>query len=193
MSADLDLPEAALLRLETARLGPDVAYARAHDIDLRAAEACAGLLTVNGIRPRPDGTFDFDEDGIEGAVIEALGEDAESIHDLVAWPLDAPHRWRCWGGTAGGLGTAAAVNAATYFDGAPLRVFRSPLRWLQAGGVGFVPLDRRWAMRFLLETSPMADVLAAEDDAHAAELVAARHALVDEQHIVVPAVLGRAA
>ena len=189
----IDIAEAALVRLTTARLGPDIAYARTHGIDLLTAEACAGCLTLNGIRPRQDGTFDFDDDGIEGAVIEVLGENAESLHDLIAWPLDMPHRWRLWAGTAGALGTAAAVNAATYFGRQPLRVFREPLTWLRAGGVGFVPLDRRWSAWYLLNIMPMADVLAAEDDGHAVELVAARHALVDEQRIVVPAVLERMA
>ena len=190
---DIGLAEAALCRVATARLGPDIRYMREQSIDLAEAEACAGLLTVNAIRPRSDGGFNFDERGIEGAVIEVLGEDAETITDLVGWPTASPHRWRRWAGTAGALGTAAAVNASTYFGGQPLRIYRTPLRWLQAGGVGFCPLDQKWSIQYLREIAIIAGTLAAEDDLHAAELVASRYALVDEQRVVVPATAARRA
>jgi hypothetical protein len=182
-----DLVSARLARLVMARLGPDIAYAKANAIDLGAAEAVAGCLTVCPVAPRHDGGFDLTEDGIEAVVIEVVGEDYERVEDLLAWLPDRPARWRCMFGTAGALGASAAVNPATYFDHEPLMIFRTPLRWLQAGGLGLVPLDMRWTARFLFAISPMASTVACEDDVHAAEIAAARHALVDEQELVVPA------
>ena len=183
---DADLLLARLARVESARLGPDVAYMRAHAIDFDAAWAGCGGVAVCLIQPRRDCRFDFVDDGLEAVVIEALGEDAEKVEDLIAWLPGEPDKWRSWAGIARALGTAAAVNPASYAFGDPLRIYRTPLGWLQAGCCGLVPLDMRWTARFLASIAGIASTLAPEDDEHAAEIAAARYALADQQRLVVP-------
>ena len=179
---DLLLARAELLNLAQ----PSVDYCRGQGIDwIATAPACGGLFMAP-IRLTPGRRFEFDPDGILAAVCEAIGEDATSILDLVAWSTTKPHRFRTAFGAAPALGMAAACNPATYFGDRPLRLFRTPLAWLQAACDGAVLLDPERGARWLLDIPT--SKLAAEDDDHAAEIVRLRQALLDEQSIVVPVV-----
>ncbi len=167
---------------------PSVAYCRARGLDWSPIEAACGGVFLVPVRP-DRAWFDVDPDGVEAAVCQARGPDSVEVVDLVAWSLDNPARWWTAIGAAVVLGEAVAHNPATGFGGAPLRLFRHPLRWLQAGCDGAVILDPARGGRWLLDL-PVAAV-AAEDDAHAAELSAVRDATVDRVAIVVPAVASR--
>jgi hypothetical protein len=118
----------------------------------------------------------------------AVGEDAETPIDLVAWTRERPDRiLRCLG-AARAIGIDQLFNPASYFAGRPLRVHRSALAWLAAGCDGVVPLD--WvAIRNRLDLFPLEldDCrLAAESLAHGRALRAALGPLPARVRIVVP-------
>lgn len=163
---------------------PSVAYCAANGIDFAATvPACGGVFLAE---VQPDGrSFLPCAGGALAAWCEAIAEDAEAVLDVVAWPVDQPERWWTLGGLAPALGMAHAVNPASYAFGSPLRLHRTPLRWLQAGCDGAVVLDRHMGARWLLDVP--ASRIATEDQAHARESVAAMDALVRRQRFVVPA------
>jgi hypothetical protein len=97
-------------------------------------------------------------------VIEALGQDAESIVDLCAWPVGSPDRFATCFGAAALLGADRVTNPATYYAGQHLQIYRTPLGWLRAGCAGAVILDPI-AARFAL--SHARGPIAGEDLEHA--------------------------
>lgn len=180
MRVDLLLAHADLI--EASR--PSVAYCRKNGIDFAATvPACGGVYLAEIYA---DGrTFLPCAGGALAAWCEAIAEDAEAVLDVVAWPVDRPERWWTLGGLAPALGMSFAANPASYAFGSPLRLHRTPLRWLQAKCDGAVVLDRQLGARWLLDVP--APRIATEDRAHARESVAAMDALVGRQRFVVPA------
>ena len=84
--------------------------------------------------------------------------------DLIAWCPKAPARWWLRRGVAILLGEIEAVHGEVY--GEPIRVYRTPLDWLRAGGAGIVilanPADAFPYLRGIK--------IVAEDVAHGLEL-----------------------
>ena len=178
----IDLLEARLALLTLAR--PSHVYCRQHSIAWRETEPACGGVYLAPIMPLPGGRFDFAPDGVEAVVCEAIDPDGIEVIDLVAWSADDPARVWTAIGAAAVLGANVAANPATFAFGRPLRLFRTPLCWLKAGCDGIAILDLDRAVRWLIEAD--VPVLAAEDDAHAAELHAARVRLIQGQRILVP-------
>ena len=182
-----DLLRARADRIATAR--PSFVYLRANGIDFETVEPVTGGPYLNLVRPVGPTSFDFDAGGREALVVEAQDEDG-AVLDLVAWLPDKPERWRCLFGTAPALGMGAATATATYVEGLPLQLYRTPLEWLQAAGDGAVLLDpvlgARW-LAWLVELG-FAQRIAPRDARHAGQVEAARVAYARTlQPIVLPA------
>ena len=157
-----------------------VLYARRHGIDLAAIEAHAGIPVLTALRYQPDRSFDLGG-GTASIVIEARGEDLDEVLDLVAWPLERPSKFARLYGRAAVL-NLRSVSVPSPTAG-PLRVHRTPLAWLQAACDGVVLLD---PARGILPLRDVGGPIAAEDDAHAAELAGLMVASLPLARIVVP-------
>ena len=145
---------------------PSVSYVRGHGIDWTTAEkATGGIFLARIVTDRA--WFDFDMDGFDAAVCEVRDDYGERVVDLLAWSVDDPHSWWTAVGAGVMLGEAWAANPNTGLCGEPLRIFRTPLAWLQGDCAGIVLLDPARAGRWLLDS---ARTVAAEDRAHAAEV-----------------------
>lgn len=178
----LDFLHLRAARADLADLGATVRYLRDQGLDLDTVEAVAGgayLCPTRAVEPR---SFSIEDGADLAVVIEARSEDGDDILDLVSWRPAYPARWRTLTGYAPALGMAGAV-AACAFD-YPLRVWRTPERWLQAGCLGVAILHPGLGARWLLDLAPPA--IAAEDGEHAAAIHAERHRLVDASPILVP-------
>ena len=130
---------------------------REHGLDQGTVQAHCGVYAVVLARfeetASGDRVFDFDCDGVPAVVIEALLYDLnreQFVGDLVAWPLQAPEYFAMALGAAAGA-DILGVEHMVQRGGRPLRVFRMPLEWLQAGCIGCVPLTeaggRNWLNR----------------------------------------------
>ena len=122
-----------------------LAYIKAERIDARDCCPHCGLLAVTPcafFSSRFDFAAPDEADAEPAAVIECLGDDGATIIDLCAWPLADPTRFAIMFGTAFALGIERVDNPATYFAGQHLQLYRTPLRWLQAGCDGAVILDQ---------------------------------------------------
>ena len=181
MSA-VDLLRARALAIRYAR--PATAYCRAVGIDWLKTEAATGGLFLAPIVADPPRSFLIDPAGPDAVVVDVLDEDGRII-DLVSWRPAFPTNWRTFSGRASTLGLQGAIVAATYND--PLRIWRTPERWCQADCRGVVPLDMERTVRWLIDHDGMVSTLAPEDEAHAAEVAAARRTIINSQRIVVPA------
>ncbi|MDX7950492.1 hypothetical protein P7D22_04770 [Lichenihabitans sp. Uapishka_5] len=162
---------------------PSIAYCREYGIDFAATVPACGGVFLAEVEPHGR-TFEPREGAAIAAWCEALAEDAETVLDVVAWPVEQPAHWWTLSGFAPALGMAHAINGATYSFGGALHLHRTPLAWLQAGCNGAVILDPSVGARWLLDLP--APRIAAEDDAHACEIMRARQALTERQTIVVP-------
>lgn len=109
--------------------------------------------------------FDFAADGREVAII-ACHDAFEEVTDVVAFVTTDPSRVRRYAGRAVFLGEHVLANPATCALGEPLRLYRTPLSWLVAGGHGAVVLDPAQAWRALLDVP----AIAGEDKEHARAL-----------------------
>jgi hypothetical protein len=146
---DIDLAMMAA-RAELVRRGDPhqwwLEYVRGQGLDVPTVSRFAGMIAVTACifedNPR---RFEFclpkDREAEPAAVIEALGDDAETVIDLVAWPLHAPDRFASLFGDVVMLGADRIANAASYFGGAHLQIFKTPLSWLRAGCTGAVVID----------------------------------------------------
>ena len=156
---------------------PDsAAYIRANQIDIVACYRFCGIVAVTpcAFYARRFDFAHYDEPDAEpAAVIEVIGQDAETVIDLCAWPLNSPDHFASGLGAAALLGTDRVTNPATYYAGQFLQVYRTPLAWLQAGCAGAVILDPIEA-RFAL--SHARGPIAGEDLDHA-ERISAQHAI----------------
>src|SRR5215475_7217552 len=95
----IDLPLLAARAELKSRAEPTVDwldYIRNTGIDVPTVCRFAGVLAVTHCIFYDHRRFDFadpsEREAEPAAVIQALGEDAETVIDLVAWPLDAPNR-----------------------------------------------------------------------------------------------------
>ena len=152
----------------------------------------AGPIVEHDIIVFPGAMFDFatpgSADSVRAVVHVAVGEDAETPVDLVAWTREQPDRiLRCLG-IAQAIGIDRLFNPASYFAGRPLRVYRSALAWLAAGCDGLVPLDCA-AIRHHLDCLRLDNCrLAAESLTHGRALRAALAPLPAHIRILVPRV-----
>jgi len=163
------------------------AYVKAHGLDLDVIAAHAGTFAVCLAQLSPNtepAQFDFTPEGVPCAVIEVLDENAETVIDLVAWPLHASERLATAVGEADMLGIPCMRNPATYVGGRPLRVHRTPLGWLKAGCQGCVVLNRDWG-GYWLRQAP--GPLLAENLAHGRELRRMLGTGYDASRLLVPA------
>jgi hypothetical protein len=118
-------------------------YVKVNGINLEALNAYAGVLSIMSCRFLGNGYFDFgNTDAKAAVVIEIYAEDDESTIDLCAWQIEQPDIFATMFG-ADALGLARVVNPATWAFGGVLNIYRTPLRWLQAGCQGCVVLDHR--------------------------------------------------
>lgn len=140
------------MRRESLRVaGPSAelaGYIHENRLDLATGVAHAGYINL-AIASFQGDTFRFDQDGEPAVVIEALLFDdtrEEFTADLVAWPVEEPGAFVTAMGTNDGADVLGAVHMVQR-AGAPLRVHRTPLAWLQADCEGCVPLKsgaRHW-------------------------------------------------
>jgi hypothetical protein len=158
-------------------------YIRQHHLDFANVEAAAGFLAVLPLRIE-QAWFDFADEGELGVVIEAFGEDGETVDDLAAWPVAAPDRLYSMFGRVPVLGAANISNPATYFLGRPLQVHRTALSWLKAGGTGCVVVNEPAAARMLIDVPGN---YAGEDRKHAVDLRRMGERLLDPKRILYPA------
>ena len=158
-------------------------YVRAEAIDLTATYPFIGILAVTRVKLFPGRRFDFDDDGIPAAVCEVISDDAETVVDLVAWPLHQPSKFATALGVADGLGTDQVRNPASYFAGQHLTVHRTPLRWLKAGCRGTVILNFATAPRWL---GAALGSIAGEDLGHARELARLLHPYIEPSRVLAP-------
>lgn len=155
-----NLDRLQFMRCEALRVGgmsPEfLQYLRQHKLSLGTIIAHAGFLNVGLVRfwagDDGDRSFSFDREGQPAAVIEALLFDRcreQVVADIVAWPVDDPKAFA----TAMGANDGADVLGSEWMirrGGRPLRVYRTPLTWLQANCEGCVPLKggaRHWLAR----------------------------------------------
>jgi hypothetical protein len=100
-------------------------------VDVPQVLNMAGPIVEHDIVVFPGATFDFaapgSADSVRAVVHVAVGEDAETPIDLVAWTRERPDRiLRCLGVTQA-IGISQLFNPASYFAGRPLRIHRSVL------------------------------------------------------------------
>jgi hypothetical protein len=164
-----------------------VAYLASEKIDL-TVYAFIGILGITRVRFLPDRRFEFCDDGVPTAVCEVRGDDAETVIDLVAWPIARPEKFATALGVATGLGKDQAKNPATFFAGRPLLIHRTPLGWIRSGCRGVVVLDRLMAPLWL---AAALGPIAGEDLTHGHELARLLHPHVSASRILAP--LGQAA
>src|SRR5437016_290239 len=70
-----------------------LSYIRSASIDLSVCYPSCGILAVAAVSFLPGRYFEFDDDGIPSAVIDVIGDDAETVIDLCAWPLRNPGKF----------------------------------------------------------------------------------------------------
>ena len=145
---DPDLPLMAARAELVARGDPHhwwLDYIRNQRLDVPTVARFAGMIALTPCVFYAHGRFDFadpkEREAEAAAVIEALGVDAATPIDLVAWRLHAPDRFASLFGDVLLLGVDRVGNAASYFGGAPLQLYKTPLAWLQAGCRGAVIVD----------------------------------------------------
>ncbi|MGC4024399.1 MAG: hypothetical protein QM744_04140 [Mesorhizobium sp.] len=154
------------------------AFTRKHGIDLAAIAGFGGAYGMMSIADCGGGRFEFAaaEAGEQAFVFEAIGEDGETVVDLVALPVSDPTRSLSMFGRCGLLGLWEAMGPATYFMGGVLDVRRTPLQWLQSGCKGAAIVTPSVAARQLVETPGR---LAVENHIHGRELVALLKTVID--------------
>lgn len=133
----------------------------------------SALITVT------DDLFTFDDEGVEAFVTPVTGfEDGDietpevvedlfdtPVLDLVAWHPDAPGRWALLRGAVAVLGLMDTQVLQPF----PTRVHRDVAGWLRAAGDGITILTRDNRERASIVQS--ISTVAAEDRAHASELI----------------------
>ncbi len=158
-------------------------YMRENHLSPALVEAHAGVLGLCPVEFLPGRRFDFSDEGVLSAVIEVLDEDGETTVDLLAWAVNQPAAFASALGCARGLGPWQARNRATYFNGRPLQLWRTPLSWLKAGCSGAVVVEPQSAISWLASAPGL---IAGEDLAHAREIAHLLHPYVDPSRIVAP-------
>lgn len=174
----------ARARLHSApeRDGDGCLYLNGHGIDVKTFRGKIGFWAITDITDCGGGRFDFAEDGEAAFVIEALGEDGETVVDLVAWPIGAPERVLTMFGRCGLLGLAEALCPTTFFIGCVLDMHRTPLDWLKAGCRGAVVVTAAVASREIVNVMVP---IAARDHQHGQELQSVAALVTAPQRFVV--------
>lgn len=144
---------------------------------------CIGALSVTRIVDCGNNRFDFAEDGFQAVVFEALAEDAETVIDLVSWPLDRPAHVMTMFGKCGVLGANDAYNPSTYCMGDSLAMYKTPLELFQAGFVGSTIIIPSIAARQMLD---FGGKIAARDYQHGKKLEQLMQSVVPRGKILVP-------
>lgn len=158
-------------------------YMSANSINIVEAYAHVNILAVTGAEFFEGRRFDFSSNGVQTAVIEVLGDDAETVVDLCAWPVDRPQDFATALGRADGLGVWQVQNPATYIGGRPLLVHRTPLEWLQTECRGVVILNEHSAPRWL---APASGPIAGQDVVHARSIARMLAGYFDPESILAP-------
>jgi hypothetical protein len=120
--------------------------------------------------------------------IPVMEEDGITPLDLVIFSMRKPSRFRTMLGLGTILGAGEIVNPATYWNGEPCRLLRTPLEWMREGIEGCAVILDPARAKSMLAWTP--GDLAAMDEDHADKLV--EIGVFDPKRLVVP-VLGRAA
>ena len=171
-------------------------YVHAQGLDLNVIERFVGIGALTDILICGEARFDFapagHDEAVKGFVIEAIGEDDESVIDLVGWPIRHPHRALSLFGRIGLLGIANAVNPASYFLDTPLQIARNPLRWLQAGGRAACVIHPRRVAFEIVDASQMGTI-AGEDRAHTRDLIRLAESVINRNRFVTPTKIREAA
>lgn len=149
-----------------------------------------GALSVTRIVNCGNKRFDFAKDGEKAVVFEAFAEDAETVIDLVAWPLNQPTRVMTMFGKCGILGGYNAYNAATYYDNGALEMHRTPLELFQAGFDGAAIVEPKIAARQMLD---IPGNIAATEYSYGKELQALMQSVIPKNKILVPQTIMRKA
>ena len=173
-----------------------VDYLDAAGIDINAIAEFCGSASVLPITLLPSQRFDLPDHGaeaVDGMVIEARGEDGETIIDLVAWPVASPADVRTLLGQAPLVGMWAAFNAGTYTFDYPLIMHRTPLDWLKADCEGAAVVIPKLAVRTFLDICDIGGRIGAEDFDHAHELRRHLDAMTKLVEIVAPNPIRRVA
>jgi hypothetical protein len=158
-------------------------YLREQRLELDAITRAVGAVAVIPIVDCGAGRFEFGKPNSDplAFVCEAVGEDGESVVDLVAWHLTSPEKPLTMLGRVGLIGLANAFNPATFTMGRPLDVHRTPLDFLKAGGKGAAVVDPRIAAyEFLDVPGP----IAGRDQAHSRQLLRIAESVVDRSRFL---------
>jgi hypothetical protein len=151
-------------------------YVRNNGLDIATVCRFAGLIAVTHCVFFDHRRFGFadpaEREAEAAAVIEAIGDDGATVVDLVAWPLEAPDRSASLFGDVAVLGADRVGNPASYFGGAHLQLYKTPLKWLQTGCTGAVVVDPHGA-RIVLRRA--GGPIAGEDIQHAKALQKLSH------------------
>jgi hypothetical protein len=176
-------------RWELLQCGPDLDFRQFQEsfpIDPLTIKARCGLLWTRSIQFLPGRRFDGPDDdnpGERAAIIECIAADGWTRVDLCAWPTDRPENFALAFGYADLLGADQIENPASYFNGHPMPVWRTPERWLQHGGEGAVLLNKTGGPRVLAAARGR---LLAEDINHGRELARLLAPFFDPKHILAP-------
>jgi hypothetical protein len=126
-----------------------------------------------------------EEDAVFLPIIDA---DGVTPVDVAVFSMASPACFKTILGLGAILGLGEVMNPASYWDGTPCRLLRTPLEWLQEGIAGAAVVLDPARSRPILDWAP--GKLAARDMAHAEVLVAA--GAVDPRKLVIPS-MGRSA
>jgi hypothetical protein len=129
-------------RLEFILKNQGVNYAAIID---RTGPICLRRISID----EGSGSFEFDDELGEPTFTLAVNHvDAETVIDLIGWPIWRPESFCTYFRRAGLLGGDAAVNPASFVE-SPCPIWATPLAWLQSGLRGCVVVDPRLAAPIL--------------------------------------------
>jgi hypothetical protein len=127
---------------------------RSQGVDYRAIVDRTGPICLRRIYIEDgSGLFQFDDELGEPAFVMAVhAVNAETLIDLIAWPMMRPEAFATFFGYAGLLGGDAVVNPASFVE-CPCPIWATPVAWLQANLRGCVVLEPRLAAPVLRQAS----------------------------------------
>lgn len=178
---------AKLLSLGVAHMSETLGYFKSVGVSGLPAERdySVGVITVANVQDHGNRRFDFsdDENGFRALVCEVFAEDAQTVIDLVAWPLDRPAHVMTAFGRAAFFGAFDVHNPATYTLGFPLVMHKTPLDFMRAGFQGAAIVTPKVAARQLIDIQGQ---IAAQDHRHGRELKALIESVIPKDRVVIP-------